>query len=254
MRLVDFYVLLIRLLLGYVFFSSGLCKLSDGHFGQLIGPPLLIRQLEAYQLGLFGYFVAASQVLVGALVLSQRWSLLGLVMLVPMNASILAVTTSQQWTGTPFVNAFFLLLNLLALLYEWKSLRFFLIPELGSPVVPARTHQLFPGFWKPVAVVGLGLMGAVVAPFSLPLALAAGVAAMIMAWWNVWQPQRMSWAAGIALFASLTAVVVLALAEFLSSLNVGVYIVVGGGVLITFLAVLTETVIKGLFRRQHFQG
>ncbi|HLP95083.1 MAG TPA: hypothetical protein VK168_13660 [Saprospiraceae bacterium] len=254
MRLTDFYVLMIRLLLGYVFFSSGLCKLSDGHFGQLIGPPLLIRQLEAYQLGLFGYFVATSQVLVGALVLSQRWSLLGLVMLVPMNASILAVTTSQQWAGTPFVNTFFLLLNLLALLYEWKSLRFFLIPESAAPVAPARTHQLFPGFWKPVAVVGLGMLGAAVAPFSVPAVLAAGVAAMAMAWWNVWQPQRTSWAARIALLASLAAVVTLALAEPLSRLHISAYMVVGAGVLVAFLAVLTETIMKGLFRRQPFQG
>lgn len=241
MRLTDFYVLMIRLLLGYVFFSSGLCKLSDGHFGQLIGPPFLIKQLAQYQLGLFGYFVAVSQVLVGALVLSQRWSLLGLVMLVPMNASILAVTTSQQWTGTPFVNAFFLLLNLLALLYEWKSLRFFLIPESGAAALPTRTHQLFPGYWKPVAVVGLGLLGAAVAPFSLPLALAAGVAGMIMAWWNVWLPARMRWPALTALGASLFAICALALAEPLTHLSISVYILVIAGVLVAFLATLIES-------------
>ncbi|MEM1323753.1 MAG: hypothetical protein AAGG75_26060 [Bacteroidota bacterium] len=37
MPLKDFTLLLIRLFLGYVFFFSGLCKLSGGNFGQLIG-------------------------------------------------------------------------------------------------------------------------------------------------------------------------------------------------------------------------
>lgn len=94
------YLLLIRLLLGYIFLSSGLCKLSDGHFGQLIGPPHLIRDLAPYGLHDFAVFVAVSQVLVGALVLSHRWALLGLVALVPLNAGILAVTISQRWAGT----------------------------------------------------------------------------------------------------------------------------------------------------------
>ncbi|MCC7467262.1 MAG: DoxX family membrane protein [Saprospiraceae bacterium] len=244
MRLTDFYALLIRLLLGYVFLSSGLCKLSDGHFGQLIGPPLLIRQLEQYQLGLFGYFVAISQVLVGALVLSQRWSLLGLVMLVPMNVSIMAVTISQQWTGTPYVNGFFLALNLLALAYEWPSLRFFLIPESTPAGLPTRTHQLFPGFWKPVAVLALALLGVVAAPFSLPTTLAAGVSAMIAAWWNVWRPERMSWPILATLGASLLAVTTLSMAEPLTRVKINVHIPVLTGLMIAFLGAVVTTLMK----------
>lgn len=244
MRLTDFYALLIRLLLGYVFLSSGLCKLSDGHFGQLIGPPLLIRQLEQYQLGLFGYFVAISQVLAGALVLSQRWSLLGLVMLVPMNASIMAVTISQQWVGTPYVNGFFLVLNLLALAYEWPVLRFFLIPEATPPALPARTHQLFPGFWKPVAVLTLALMGVIAAPFSLPATLAAGSGAMIAAWWNVWRPERMSWPILTTLGASLLAVTTLSMAEPLTRVKINVYIPVLAGLMAAFLGTIVTTLMK----------
>ena len=120
----DVYLLLIRLLLGYVFASSGLCKLTGGHFGQVIGPPI-----AAMVPGLASIwpFLACSQVLAGALILSGRWSLLGLVALVPLNASILAYTLANQWTGTPFVNGLLLLLNVLALLGEWPTLRVFVL-------------------------------------------------------------------------------------------------------------------------------
>jgi uncharacterized membrane protein YphA (DoxX/SURF4 family) len=111
----DFNFLLIRLFLGYLFTSSGLCKLTEGHFGQLIGPPLLIQQLTPHGLRTFGFFIAVSQVLTGALVMAQRYSVLGLIMLVPMNLGILMVTISQNWQGTPYVDAVFILLNTLGL-------------------------------------------------------------------------------------------------------------------------------------------
>ncbi|MDF7816856.1 hypothetical protein P1X15_04580 [Runella sp. MFBS21] len=149
----DFNVLLIRLFLGYLFTSSGLCKLTEGQFGQLIGPPLLIQQLTPHGLRTFGFFVAISQVLAGALVLSQRYSLLGLIMLIPMNLGILMVTISQQWQGTPYVDAVFTLLNILALLYEWNSLKFFIFPEQKPLVFPPKTHQFFPNALLPLLII-----------------------------------------------------------------------------------------------------
>lgn len=155
----DFNVLLIRLFLGYLFTSSGLCKLTEGHFGQLIGPPLLIQQLTPHGLRTFGFFIATSQVIVGALVMSQRYSLLGLIMLVPMNLGILTVTISQNWQGTPYVDAVFTLLNLAALLYEWHSLKFLVLPEQTSLLFPPKTNVFFPE-WK---VPTLGILFFVVA-------------------------------------------------------------------------------------------
>lgn len=124
MRIKDFLILLTRLFLGYVFLSAGFCKVTGGHFGQLIGPPWLEAKLAQYGLGFFAQVVAYLQIVCGALLLSQRYSTLGAVMLVPMNISILAVTVSQQWQGTPYVNAVFLILNIMLLLYEWKKFRF----------------------------------------------------------------------------------------------------------------------------------
>jgi uncharacterized membrane protein YphA (DoxX/SURF4 family) len=122
----DFLILLIRLFLGYLFVSAGFCKLTHGNFGQLMGPPWLEEGLAKYGLAMFARVVAYSQILCGVLLLSQRFSLLGAIMLVPMNIAILAVTVSMNWQGTPYVNAGFLLLNMLLIIYEWPKLRFLL--------------------------------------------------------------------------------------------------------------------------------
>lgn len=241
MTLKDFYSLFARLFLGYVFFSSGLCKLADGHFGQLIGPPWIIKYLEQYHLDGFAWFLAFSQVLIGALVLSQRWSILGLVMLVPMNATILAVTTSMQWKGTPYVNAFLLAINILALLYEWKTLRFFLIPDTPEVRHPSRTQQLFPYVGLALGTVLAAVLAAVAALFSHTVLMIAGVATLLLSWANVWQSSRVSWLARTALVGSLFAVVSLALTEQLSYLNISVFMPMLAGVGLTALAMATIT-------------
>ena len=139
----DYFFLLTRLFLGYIFLSSGLCKLTHGDFAQIIGPPFLIKQLAEYDLQLFGYILAISQVLVGGLVITQRFSLVGLIALVPINFSILAVTISQGWTGTPYVNAFLLFLNVAALVYEYPTLKALILAEPSSPIAIPKSIALF---------------------------------------------------------------------------------------------------------------
>lgn len=136
LRQKDFTITLIRLLLGYIFFSAGLCKLTHGHFGQIIGPPLLEDTLAKYGLGLFARIVAITQVVCGILLLSQRFSTIGAIMLLPMNLSILAVTISMHWVGTPYVNGFFIILNIALLLYDWHKLKVLINPVLAAEVRP----------------------------------------------------------------------------------------------------------------------
>ncbi|MFC4213011.1 DoxX family membrane protein [Pedobacter lithocola] len=126
----DFIVILIRLFLGYLFFSAGLCKLTHGEFGQIMGPPLLEDALAKYGLGIFAWIVAISQVVCGTLLMSQGFSTLGAVMLLPIYISIVAVTISMNWTGTPYVNRFFTMLNIAILIYDWHKLKVLVSPDL----------------------------------------------------------------------------------------------------------------------------
>lgn len=180
MPLRDIYLLLIRLLLGYVFASSGLCKLTGGQFGQLIGPP---TALMAPGLAPIWPFLATMQVLVGAVVLSGRWALLGLIGLVPLNAGILAYTVGNHWTGTPFVNGLLLALNVLALLAEWPWMRGLLVPE-APPTEAPRLVRLFPGRGLPVVTLAAlsGAAGVALAGLPLPLVIALGVVGFGATW------------------------------------------------------------------------
>ena len=138
----DIFIVLIRLFLGYIFFSAGVCKLTQGQFGQLIGPPWLEETLAKHGLGLFAQVVAVCQVVCGSLLMSQRFSVLGAVMLVPMNVAILAVTVSMNWTGTPYINAIFLALNFILLFLERQKFMFLFKPNTSHTHKPTFTDKL----------------------------------------------------------------------------------------------------------------
>ena len=122
-------VIAVRLFLGLIFSSAGLAKLTHGLTPGLIGPVWLEERLAQYGLGMWAQFVAWSQLLIGALLLSQRFSTLGAVMLLPMLTNILVVTISLQWRGTPYVNAVLLAMNLFLLWMDRERLK----PLVVSP-------------------------------------------------------------------------------------------------------------------------
>jgi uncharacterized membrane protein YphA (DoxX/SURF4 family) len=215
----DFNALLIRLFLGYLFTSSGLCKLTDGHFGQLIGPPLLIAQLTPHGLRTFGFFIAISQVMTGALVLTQRYSLAGLIMLVPMNLGILMVTISQNWQGTPYVDAVFTLLNLLALLYEWNTLKFLLFPDTAGIQLPPKVNLFFPNSRLPFVIIGLFGIGCITSRYSYSLTTALATLSYMLVYLNVFRSQSFIWSYRLVLGTSLAAIISITIIGYLSKLH-----------------------------------
>lgn len=164
----DLLTLLIRLFLAYTFFSAGICKLTHGNFGQIIGPPWLEERLAEYGLGLFAQVVAVSQVTIGLLLFSQRFSLLGAIMLVPMNVAILAVTVSQQWAGTPSLNMVFFTLNLLLLALEHKKFRFLLFPAKTFQIKPSTIDHIGQNIFSWLGI-GFALATLFSAPFNILL-------------------------------------------------------------------------------------
>lgn len=237
MKTKDFYALLIRLFLGYIFASAGLCKLTDGQFGQLIGPPFLIETLAEYDLELFGQFIALSQVLVGMMVMSQRYSVLGLIMLVPVNVSILMVTISQNWKGTPYVDSVLVALNILALLYEWKSLKFLLLPDALEIKVPAKVNELFPKVWWGTLGIGFGALGGLLGLWSFPVALVLGTLAFVSMYVNVFTFQSYFLLEKIILGLSGLAILSVTFAVFLQK---AMWILLGGSILLILILLLVR--------------
>jgi uncharacterized membrane protein YphA (DoxX/SURF4 family) len=250
----DFNALLIRLFLGYLFTSSGLCKLTDGHFGQLIGPPLLIEQLTPHGLRIFAFFIAISQVMSGALVLSQRYSLLGLIMLVPMNLGILLVTISQNWQGTPYVDAVFTALNLLALLYEWNTLKFLILPEATPLCLPPKTNHFFPFIGLPLGVILTFTGGCFTSRYALTFTSILATLGYGLAYFNVFKSQSFP-----KLFQGVLGMSFVAILAFTwvglthKTLPFNPLLIVGTSVLGTLIAYLV-TLVWVLFRKRKAQA
>lgn len=175
----------IPVFLGFTFWGAGMAKLFYEHqFFGWIGPVWLIEELEPYGLGFYGKFIALSQICIGYLLVTTRYKLLGSIMMIPLIGNILIVTISLDWTGTPFVLTFLLLLDLIIL---WQYRDFFrpLIDEgksqydIKSRSIRTRNGhlvwlaglglQLFSipvSYWNWVAACGIVLLGLVISGLS----------------------------------------------------------------------------------------
>ncbi|MFD2787069.1 DoxX family membrane protein [Hymenobacter rubripertinctus] len=117
-----------RLLLGALMLGGGLYKLSGNHLPGLMGPPMNPAFLAQHQLEIFARFIGAAQLLIGLLLLTGRFALLGAVLLVPMWLNIIFLTWSQHWPGTPYLVTGFLVLTTGLLLHDFPRLKFIFYP------------------------------------------------------------------------------------------------------------------------------
>jgi uncharacterized membrane protein YphA (DoxX/SURF4 family) len=156
-------ILLIRIFLGFIFFGAGMSKLYFDHqFPGIIGPVWLEDELAPYGLGFYARFIAASQILVGLLLLTQRFATLGAILLFPVILNIFVVTISLEWSGTPYVNGFFLLLNTWLLIYDWPKLKFIFSDSSDSvkPILLKRKSVKADKIWIGLSIIIL---------FSVPI-------------------------------------------------------------------------------------
>jgi len=119
----HFTALMMRLSLGFIYLSAGWSKLAKDYLGNIIGPVDMSRFTDSQVLLSSMDFIAIYQIVVGGLILSQKHSLLGLLLLVPLCLGILIFTILAGFGGTPIINLFLLILNIVALTIEKKSIQ-----------------------------------------------------------------------------------------------------------------------------------
>lgn len=120
----------IRIALGLILLLAGNEKL--GGLPDIIGPHYLITELEKYNLGLFGTFVAFSQVIIGFVLLTNRLGALGDIMAFPMFLNIWIVTLSLGWQGTPKEVFLFIVMNLILLASDWHKIKFLITDDTSE--------------------------------------------------------------------------------------------------------------------------
>lgn len=128
-KLTSFIAHSIQFWLGLILLTAGVGKMFHGHFIGFIGPVWLETELEKYNLGLYGIFIALSQVIIGFMLLVKRFATLGAIMAIPMLANILMITISLEWQGTPYIAAFLLACNVYLLIYDFHKIKFLLADD-----------------------------------------------------------------------------------------------------------------------------
>lgn len=180
-NLPQIILMLISIFLGFTFWGSGMAKLFYEHrFFGWIGPVWLIERLEPYGLGFYGKFIALSQIAIGYMLVTTRYKLLGSIMMFPLIGNILMVTISLDWSGTPYVLAFLLLLDLILL---WQYRDFFrpLIDEGKSSYdVKSRPIRTRNGHLVWLASLALQFFAIQVSFWSWPIALVIVILGLIM--------------------------------------------------------------------------
>lgn len=150
----------IRIFLGFIFFTAGMGKLTQGQYFPLTMFPMsLAKILEPHGLALWGEFVAWSQVIIGFLLMSQRFATIGAIMSLPLILNIFVVTVSLGFVGTPYLNGFLIGLNLFLLAADYHKLKFLFMDDVRE-FRPARIRR---SCWQADALWAVALVLCLVA-------------------------------------------------------------------------------------------
>lgn len=145
----------IRIFLGFIFFTAGMGKLTHGHYFPLTMFPMSLSKILApHGLSLWGEFVAWSQVLIGFLLMSQRFATIGAIMSLPLILNIFVITVSLGFMGTPYLNGFLIFLNLFLLAADYHKLKFLFMDDVSE----FRHIRLRRNFWQVDLVWFAGLV------------------------------------------------------------------------------------------------
>ena len=154
--LLQLVIIYTRYLVGGAFVFASLIKIKGHRFTQMPAdggghsPGYFFEMM--YQSGLYWQFIGVAQCVVGLLLLTQRYALLGALGFVAIMSNIFVITLSYDFAATPVITGLMLLAGLLLLAWDWNQLRV----VVNLPARPEATSALYQSrLWE---VVGLVLL------------------------------------------------------------------------------------------------
>lgn len=134
LKIFQLFTIYLRYLIGFAWVFASIVKIEGNRFTAFDGTDAPINSTghmfeTLYQSGIFWQFIGWAQLITGGLLLSQRFSLLGSVMGLPMASNIFVITISYSFGGTPYITGLMLLGNIFLLVWDWDKLKVLLEPE-----------------------------------------------------------------------------------------------------------------------------
>ncbi|MCH7411807.1 hypothetical protein MM239_20640 [Belliella sp. DSM 111904] len=147
--------LMIRLALGFIYLSAGLSRLAPEYLGNIIGPVYLPEILKSDFIIFIWYSSAIYEVIVGSLILSQKYSPHGLLLVIPLSIALLILTIFLGFGATPIFNCFFTIFLIFALIQEKIPYKKILQGD-STALNRSKTPQLYPA--KQLSLLSLTLI------------------------------------------------------------------------------------------------
>jgi hypothetical protein len=110
----NIFTIYLRYLIGAAFVFASFIKMQGGRFYGSDGSTSPINSMPhffetLYQSGLYWQFLGVSQLIAGAVLMTQRFALIGSLIFLPIIANIFVITIAYDFRGTPFITGLMLL-------------------------------------------------------------------------------------------------------------------------------------------------
>lgn len=126
--LFQLFIIYLRYLIGGAFVFASFIKIKGYRFTSTSGEMEPIRSAwhffeTLYQSGLYWQFLGMGQLVAGALLMTQKYALLGALMFLPIISNVFVITISYDFGGTPIITGGMLLANIFLVLWDWNKVQ-----------------------------------------------------------------------------------------------------------------------------------
>jgi len=123
---VILFVIYLRYLIGAAFVFASIVKIQGDRFTTGIGIDAPIHSAlhffeTLYQSGLYWKFLGWSQLIVGFILMTQRFAALGALLFMPVSLNIFVITVSYDFGGTPVITGLMLLANIFLIIWDYRK-------------------------------------------------------------------------------------------------------------------------------------
>lgn len=123
---VILFVIYLRYLIGAAFVFASIVKIQGNRFTTGIGIDAPIHSAlhffeTLYQSGLYWRFLGWSQLIVGFILMTQRFAALGALLFLPVSLNIFVITVSYDFGGTPVITGLMLLANIFLIIWDYRK-------------------------------------------------------------------------------------------------------------------------------------